>query len=373
MLRTGKDAVTTTPEILAFLDGPDFLIVTKANVKSIVHRRAYMDYVGVKRFDADGNVTGELRIVGLFTSTAYTSLASEIPLLRSKIEKVKEHFGFDPMSHSGRMLDNTLESYPRDDLFQIDTTLLASFAEQINDLADRPRVRVLPRIDHFDRFVSVIVYVPREEYDSIVRERIGTYLKTVYDGRVSAYYPAFPEGGVARVHFIIGRSGGKTPRIPQAKLEQTIREITARWDDRFEALAGPKAPKLSVDQAFQDSFTPEETVADLADIGACAAGEPLRIQFYHRREEHGRVLSLKIFTPGASWRCRVACRFWRISASMSSANGPSTSACRPPMEKRSSSCCTTWSSRPAPAATSICSVMAPPSRKLRRRLRRHDR
>ncbi|TAU91032.1 NAD-glutamate dehydrogenase [Rhizobium leguminosarum] len=298
VLRTGKDAVTTTPEILAFLDGPDFLIVTKANVKSIVHRRAYMDYVGVKRFDAEGNVTGELRIVGLFTSTAYTSLASEIPLLRSKIEKVKEHFGFDPMSHSGRMLDNTLESYPRDDLFQIDTTLLASFAEQINDLADRPRVRVLPRIDHFDRFVSVIVYVPREEYDSIVRERIGTYLKTVYDGRVSAYYPAFPEGGVARVHFIIGRSGGKTPRIPQAKLEQVIREITARWDDRFEALAGAKAPKISVDQAFQDSFTPEETVADLADIGACAAGEPLRIQFYHRREEHGRTLSLKIFHAG---------------------------------------------------------------------------
>ncbi|MGO8656759.1 hypothetical protein ACC771_14070, partial [Rhizobium ruizarguesonis] len=94
------------------------------------------------------------------------------------------------------------------------------------------------------------------------------------------------------------RSGGKTPRIPQAKLEQVIREITARWDDRFEALAGAKAPKISVDQAFQDSFTPEETVADLADIGACAAGEPLRIQFYHRQEEQGRTLSLKIFHAG---------------------------------------------------------------------------
>ena len=113
-----------------------------------------------------GNVTGELRIVGLFTSTAYTRPAAEIPLLRSKVEKVIDHFGFDPQSHSGRMLANTLESYPRDDLFQIDATLLASFCEQINDLADRPRVRVLPRIDHFDRFVSVIVYVPREEYNS---------------------------------------------------------------------------------------------------------------------------------------------------------------------------------------------------------------
>ncbi|OWK23468.1 hypothetical protein AJ87_33140 [Rhizobium yanglingense] len=96
VLRTGKDAVTTTPEILAFLDGPDFLIVTKANVKSVVHRRAYMDYVGVKRFDKDGNVTGELRIVGLFTSTAYTSSASEIPLIRSKVAKVTDHFGSIP-------------------------------------------------------------------------------------------------------------------------------------------------------------------------------------------------------------------------------------------------------------------------------------
>ncbi len=298
VLRTGKDAVTTTPEILAFLDGPDFLIVTKANVKSIVHRRAYMDYVGVKRFDADGNVTGELRIVGLFTSTAYTSLASDIPLLRSKIEKVKEHFGFDPMSHSGRMLDNTLESYPRDDLFQIDTTLLATFAEQINDLADRPRVRALPRIDHFDRFVSVIVYVPREEYDSIVREKIGTYLKTIYDGRVSAYYPAFPEGGVARVHFIIGRSGGKTPRVPQARLEEAIRVITARWDDRFEALAGPKAPRIQVSHAFQDLFPPEETFSDLEDIAGCAAGEQIRIAFYTRRKDDADLLCLKIFHAG---------------------------------------------------------------------------
>ncbi|AYG67964.1 MULTISPECIES: NAD-glutamate dehydrogenase [unclassified Rhizobium] len=295
VLRQGKDAVTTTPEILAFLNGPDFLIVTKANVKSIVHRRAYMDYVGVKRFDADGNVTGELRIVGLFTSTAYTSAAAEVPLLRSKVQKVKDHFGFDPTSHSGRMLENTLESYPRDDLFQIDTTLLASFAEQINDLADRPRVRALPRIDHFDRFVSVIVYVPREEYDSVVREKIGNHLKSVYDGRVSAYYPAFPEGGVARVHFIIGRSAGKTPHIPQAKLEEAIRAITARWDERFVMLAGPKAPNISVSQAFQEAFSPEDAFADLPNITATAGAEPIRIAFYIRKDEAGDILSLKIF------------------------------------------------------------------------------
>ncbi|MHA7971128.1 NAD-glutamate dehydrogenase [Rhizobium sp. CAU 1783] len=299
VLRQGKHAVTTTPEILAFLQGPDFLIVTKANVKSVVHRRAYMDYVGVKRFGPDGRVVGELRIVGLFTATAYTRSVNQIPLLRAKIEKVTSHFGFDPQSHSGRILQNTLESYPRDDLFQIDTDLLAKFCEQINDLSERPRVRVLPRIDQFDRFVSLIVYVPREDYNSIVREKIGNYFRTVYEGHVSAYYPAFPEGGVARVHIIIGRSEGKTPRIPQARLEQAIREITARWDDRFATLAGPAAPKLSVTQAYQEAFEAADAVADLRHIEACLAGAPISIAFHEVTADEGQLLYLKIFHAGA--------------------------------------------------------------------------
>ncbi|NGO65224.1 NAD-glutamate dehydrogenase [Rhizobium daejeonense] len=298
VLRQGRNAVTTTPEILEFLQGPDFLIVTKANVKSIVHRRAYMDYVGVKRFDRDGKVVGELRIVGLFTSTAYTGSVSQIPLLRAKVRKVTDHFGFDPQSHSGRILQNTLEAYPRDDLFQIEPEQLAKFCEQINDLSERPRVRVLPRIDQFDRFVSLIVYVPREDYNSVVREKIGAYLTQVYQGHVSAYYPAFPEGGVARVHIIIGRSEGKTPRIAQATLEEAVREITARWSDRFEALAGPKAPALEVSQAYQEAFSPEEAVHDLAHIQACLAGEPVSIAFHETTTEAGRQLYLKIFHAG---------------------------------------------------------------------------
>jgi len=241
VLRQGAAQVTTTPEILNFLQGPDYLIVTKANVRSVVHRRAYMDYIGIKRFDAQGKVTGELRVVGLFTSTAYTRSVTRIPLLRSKVQAVVDNFGYDPESHSGKLLLNTLESYPRDDLFQIDATLLTRFCTQINDLTDRPRVRVLPRIDRFDRFVSVIVYVPRDQYDSIARERIGAYLKLVYDGRVSAFYPAFPEGGVARVHFIIGRSGGPTPKVTQEQLERDVRALVARWEDQFRALGGDQA------------------------------------------------------------------------------------------------------------------------------------
>lgn len=299
VLRQGRQAVTTTPEILAFLQGPDYLIVTKANVKSVVHRRAYMDYIGVKRFDADGRVIGELRIVGLFTATAYTRSVNHIPLLRAKIDKVVNHFGFDPISHSGRILQNTLESYPRDDLFQIDAEIFAKFCEQILDLTERPRVRVLPRIDHFDRFVSLIVYVPREDYNSAVREKIGAYLSAVYDGHVSAYYPAFPEGGVARVHFIIGRSEGKTPKIAQSRLEDAVRQITTRWEDRFTALAGPSAPQLVVSSAYQEAFAAEEAVADLSHIEACLNGETISIAFHEQATDEGSALYLKVFHHGA--------------------------------------------------------------------------
>src|SRR5262249_30870775 len=155
-----------------------------------------------------GALTGELRIVGLFTSTAYARSTSDIPILRQKVAQVLQRAGHDPESHSGKTLVNVLESYPRDELFQIDDDTLFQFTHEILALEERPRVRVLVRPDKFDRFVSVIVFVPRDRYDSAVRERIGKYLAEAFAGRVSAYYPSFPEAmPLTRVHFIIGRGG----------------------------------------------------------------------------------------------------------------------------------------------------------------------
>ena len=103
------------------------------------------------------------------------------------------------------------------------------------ELGERPRVRVLPRVDRFHRFVSVLVFVPRDRYDSRLRERIGHLLADAYDGHVSAYYPAFPEGPLARVHFIIGRPGGTTPEVDTAQLEARIAEMARNWEDDFAA------------------------------------------------------------------------------------------------------------------------------------------
>src|SRR5215203_4946597 len=143
VLRRGGELLTMSPEIRAFLARPKALISTKANVKSRVHRRVHLDYIGVKLFSAEGRLQGELRIIGLFTANAYTSSLNEVPYLRHKVAKLTTRAGFDPASYAGRALLNVLENYPRDELFQIDEETLYRFAIEIMNLSERPRIRAL--------------------------------------------------------------------------------------------------------------------------------------------------------------------------------------------------------------------------------------
>src|SRR3954467_927534 len=233
VLRRGSELVSITPEIMEFLKEPKGLIITKANVRSRVHRRVHMDYIGVKRFDNDGHLVGEFRIVGLFTSTACTRSTRSIPYLRRKVDNLIRRSGFDPDSHSGKAFAAVLESYSRDELFQIDEDTLYGFVPAIMHLDERPRVRVLPRPDRFGRFVSLMVFVPRDRYDSSIRAAIGNYLARVYRGRVSAFYPFFPEGPLVRVHFIIARLGGEAPNPDRAGIEQAVEARVRPWPDGF--------------------------------------------------------------------------------------------------------------------------------------------
>ncbi len=232
--------------------------MTKAAARSRVHRRVYLDYIGVKRFDRDGKLVGECVFCGLLTSTAYTRSVRAIPYLRRKVDRVISRAGFDPSSHSGKALVNVLENYPRDELFQIDEDTLYQFALAILQLDERPRVRVLPRRDRFDRFVSVLVYIPRDRYDSEIRAKIGDYLATAFNGRVRAFYPFFPEGPLVRVHFIIGRYEGETPDRRSRRARSRGRSDRAQLDRR--AVRGarrrrdPRAAGRALFARYRDAF-----------------------------------------------------------------------------------------------------------------------
>ncbi len=306
VLRRGREFVASTPELREFLQQPVPLIVTKANVKSVVHRRAHLDYIGVKTFDGQGRLTGELRIVGLFTSTAYNSPVAEIPYLRRKAQFVVSHAGFDPESHSGKRLQNVIETFPRDELFQIDEETLLDWAVTILQLGERPRIRVLARADKFDRFVSALVFLPRDRFTTDLRVRVGQLLADAYDGRVSAYYPFFPEGPLVRVHFIIGRYEGPTPSPDLHELEREIGDLARNWNDNLrEALILAQGPSAGAETffrfrgafagAYREIYSAETAVRDIATIGRLGRSRPLAIDFLRPQPERPDRIALKLF------------------------------------------------------------------------------
>jgi glutamate dehydrogenase len=306
-LQRWNQPLVITPDIRALMEEPRLLVITKSTLHSPVHRRVDMDYIGVKRFDRQGKLVGEYRICGLFTSTAYTRSVRAIPYLRRKADDVIRRAGFDHASHSGKALVNVLETYPRDELFQIDEDLLYHFALAILQLGERPRVRVLPRRDRFDRFVSVLVYVPRERYDSRIRALIGDYLAKAFNGFVRAFYPFFAEGPLVRVHFSIGRSEGEVPNPDQATLDRAVEIIVRSWIDglnetlaagyepgKAHALAARYRGAFPID--YREVYAPAMAVGDIRVVELLTVERPLGVDFYRRGGASLARAGLKVFS-----------------------------------------------------------------------------
>jgi glutamate dehydrogenase len=305
VLRKGGELVSITPEIRAFLMQPAALIITKSDVRANVHRRAAMDYIGVKLFDAKGELAGELRVVGLFTSTAYTRSPSSIPLVRRKIEAVVAASGFSASGHSGKALINVLESFPRDELFQIDADTLADIANGILRLEERPRTRLFVRRDRFDRFVSAFVFIPRDRFNSDVRQRVGEIIAKAFHGRVVSFSPSFGEGTLVRVHYIILRSPGEDPKPDMAGLEADVVEAVRNWDDRLSSeLAQSKFAAASEEwrgafpAGYRDSVTPAESLKDIAELANLPADGSVAVDFAPSRKGSPGEVSLRLYRYG---------------------------------------------------------------------------
>src|SRR5216684_4229845 len=296
VLRRGTEMVVMTSEIREFMREPPALIVIKANVSSRVHRRIRMDYVGIKLYTPDGRLEGELRLVGLFTSGAYTRSARQIPYVRHKVAQVLQRAGFDPDSHSGKAVQHILEEYPRDELFQVDAETLYNFVMEILMLYERPRVRALARADKFDRFVSILVFIPREKYDTDVRTRVAAFLAQVYKGTLAASYISFPEGSLVRVHYIIGRYEGDTPVIERATLEAALAITTDGMRARM--LANRYARAFT--GGYTEAFGTSQAIADIATIEKLTPARPVAISVYRIEGEDDLTrFGLKVFSRGA--------------------------------------------------------------------------
>ncbi|MEV8566555.1 NAD-glutamate dehydrogenase [Streptomyces sp. NPDC051322] len=264
------------------------LVLTKANSRSTVHRRSYLDYVGVKKFDAKGNVVGERRFLGLFSSAAYTESVRRVPVIRRKVAEVLEGAGFTPNSHDGRDLMQILETYPRDELFQTPVDQLRSIVTSVLYLQERRRLRLYLRRDEYGRYYSALIYLPRDRYTTGVRLRLIDILKEELGGTNVDFTAWNTESILSRLHFVVRVPvGTELPQLTDTdteRIEKRLVEAARSWADGFsEALNAECGEERAAEllrrygQAFTEGYkadhSPRAAVADLGHLEQLTQGE----------------------------------------------------------------------------------------------------
>ncbi|MEP6650413.1 MAG: NAD-glutamate dehydrogenase domain-containing protein, partial [Lapillicoccus sp.] len=257
---------------------PELLIITKANSRATVHRSTYLDYIGIKVFDEQGHVTGERRFLGIFASSAYAESILHIPILAERVAHLLDRAGFTPDSHSGKDLVQVMENYPRDELLQTDPDDLIEVATSVLHLQERRKTRLFLRYDIYERFVSALIYLPRDRYNTTVRLKMEDILQRTFNAESVDYTTRVSESALARLHFVVRvPKGAPIPEVDEAALEREIAEATRTWDeDLVEALragvgdeAGGRLIGLygkAFPEAYKEDVQPRVAVTDIRRI-----------------------------------------------------------------------------------------------------------
>lgn len=281
----------------------NILIIAKTNTKSTVHRDAYTDYIGVKRFNPKGELVGERRFVGLYTSTAYHSSPRHIPFLRHKVAKVIQEFHYPPDSHNGKELVHILETLPRDDLFQATHEELVELTSGILHLQERKQIRLFVRKDAYGRFYSCLVYVPREMFNTELTLAMQDVLMRVFQGLESSYTTYFSDSVLARIHFIIRVNPKVTVEYDIKTLERKLITVARSWVDELkthlleqfgeaEGLRNYAKYRKAFPASYTEYYLPSDAINDIKKIEALSKENPLGMLFY---KSGNTALRLKLF------------------------------------------------------------------------------
>ncbi|MBC3832310.1 NAD-glutamate dehydrogenase [Undibacterium amnicola] len=294
------------PEVVALIDSEETVLVTKAMTRATVHRPAWLDYIAVKRFNDAGEVIGESRFLGLYTSTAYSAPVSEIPQVRQRTAAVMSAAGVVPESHAAKALQSILDDYPRDELFQVDTATLTDHAIGILRLQERQRVRLFLRRDPFGRFTSAQVFVPRDRYNTELRVKISTELLTALDGLSIEFTPMLTDSPLARIHYLVRAKADAPSNVNVSVLEARIAKLAQRWeDDCSNELLRTHGEGRGLDLAnrfanafpsgYREDFTPQGGAEDADILAHLSKASPLAVKLYRPLDAVAGLLRFKIY------------------------------------------------------------------------------
>ena len=296
-------------ETRRFLLQTDPLVFSKSGTLSRVHRPAYPDYVGYKQIDDAGNVIGECGLLGLYTSRVYLEHPIHIPVIRRKVANVIERSDLDPGGFDGKVLAQALATYPRDELFQIDEDELLANALTITYIHERRRTKVFTRFDPYGLFVTCLVYVPRDLFNTHVRLQIQALLINAFDAEHAEYQPYFSESILVRLHFTLRvRPGVRTavdiPRIEAdivAIMRDWVGELTAIAENEFGEIEGRQLARrygMAFPAGYREDFSPRNAVDDIVLMERLGPDTRLITRFYRSPEEPEESFQLKIYHNG---------------------------------------------------------------------------
>ncbi|HXI11709.1 MAG TPA: NAD-glutamate dehydrogenase [Thermoanaerobaculia bacterium] len=304
-----RSATAFSEEFSAYARRKDLLIITKANNRSPVHRAVPMDRVGIKIYDTAGNLMGEHRFLGLFTSAAYSRSVRDIPMLRLKATRALEHAGLPAGSHDAKAMMEILETLPRDEFFQISEDDLFHTSLGILQLQDRERVALFVRKDVFERFVSCLVLVPRDRYNAEFRERARVVLEEAFEGKVTAVNTQLSDSPLARTNFIVHTPPGQIRHYDVKRIEAYLAEAARTWSDKLldtlvehkgeeEGLALHRQYKHAFPTAYAERFPAPAAVYDIGQIQEVARTGELKVDLYRHRGDDERQFHCKIIHSG---------------------------------------------------------------------------
>ncbi len=287
------------------------LIISKTNTRSTVHRPVYTDYIGVKVFDDAGELVGEHRFIGLYTSSAYNSNPKNIPFVRHKVALILKESNLSATGHAGKALLNVLETLPRDDLFQAPTHELYELALGIVHLQERKKIRLFVRKDIYGRFISCLVYVPRESFTTQLAQRMEAELLKSFKGLEISYTTRFSDSVLARIHFVIRVDPKEPIEYSITQLENKLAEIGRGWSDELreyllDYYGEERANHLFSKYArafpagYLETFTPRTAIYDIEHIEALCDELPLSMAFYRPLDEAVGSVRFKLFRPNES-------------------------------------------------------------------------
>ncbi|MES2218541.1 MAG: NAD-glutamate dehydrogenase [Pseudomonadota bacterium] len=284
----------------------NILIIAKTNTRSTVHREAYTDYIGVKRFNDKGEIIGERRFIGLYTSTAYHSSPRYIPFLRLKVAKIMQELHFPPDSHNGKEAMHILETLPRDDLFQATQDELVKLTMGILHLQERKRVRLFIRKDSYGRYFSCLIFVPREIFNTELTLAMQEVLMESLEGIECTFTTYFSDSVLARLHFLLRVNPRSNVEYDVPIIEQKLIDVARSWTDELKThlvIQFGEADGLryyaKYAKAFPISYTeyyrPQTALNDITQMEVLSKENPLGMVFYKRIDKTPETLRFKLF------------------------------------------------------------------------------